>query len=449
MGFFIRKSTKVGPFRINLSKSGLGLSAGVTGARVSVGPNGTFVHLGRHGMYYRKKISTPNKKGNIIEEVSLEELYSVSNDVTKIETTNFDGITDVDSQDFIDNLQKQDRKVFLYKWLGILPLCIYLLFLLLSSSDKIIGYNEETSSFVINTNGANIRARSSTKSKIIKVAKKNDKLELIDTSSNWYRVRIENFEAFVHNSVGSIENKTVSEAKVLNVGSNYSWLPILVFLVVIILLYQYDKKRKRIDIIYSMDEDFCDIYNYQKEFFSEFLKNHKIWQKKTTQRITNSKYHAGASNLVNRTLIKKAESDSLPTPLIHTNVEIPHISCSNLDLYFFPERLVLRQNKKYAAVFYRNLKISEFSTRFIEDNQVPKDATIVDHTWKYVNKSGGPDRRFNGNHQIPICNYFEYHLECDNGINEIFVTSRKYGMNKFANFINEVGKFQHAYEQLG
>ncbi len=44
----------MGPLRLNLSKSGLGLSGGVTGARVGLGPKGPYVHGGRHGMYYRK-----------------------------------------------------------------------------------------------------------------------------------------------------------------------------------------------------------------------------------------------------------------------------------------------------------------------------------------------------------------------------------------------------------
>jgi hypothetical protein len=56
MGLFFRKSIKVGPFRINLSKPGVGLSGGVKGARISTGPRGTELHLGRKGVYYRQKI---------------------------------------------------------------------------------------------------------------------------------------------------------------------------------------------------------------------------------------------------------------------------------------------------------------------------------------------------------------------------------------------------------
>jgi hypothetical protein len=56
MGFYIRKAFRLGPLRFNLSKSGLGVSAGVKGARISTGPAGTQIHAGRHGLYYRKRL---------------------------------------------------------------------------------------------------------------------------------------------------------------------------------------------------------------------------------------------------------------------------------------------------------------------------------------------------------------------------------------------------------
>lgn len=59
MAFYLRKHFNMGPLRINLSKGGVGLSAGVTGARVGLNRKGVYVHGGRHGMYYRKHL----KKG--------------------------------------------------------------------------------------------------------------------------------------------------------------------------------------------------------------------------------------------------------------------------------------------------------------------------------------------------------------------------------------------------
>lgn len=56
MGWFYRRSAKFGPFRLNFSKSGIGVSAGIKGARVSTGPRGTYVNLGTNGVYYRQKV---------------------------------------------------------------------------------------------------------------------------------------------------------------------------------------------------------------------------------------------------------------------------------------------------------------------------------------------------------------------------------------------------------
>jgi Protein of unknown function (DUF4236) len=66
MGFSFRKSKKIAPgLRLNVSKSGLGLSAGVRGARVSKNTKGeTHVSAGRGGLYFRKRL----KEGGGAEE---------------------------------------------------------------------------------------------------------------------------------------------------------------------------------------------------------------------------------------------------------------------------------------------------------------------------------------------------------------------------------------------
>jgi hypothetical protein len=52
MGWYLRKSFSFGPLRLNLSKSGLGYSFGVKGARIGTGPRGNYIHMGRYGLYY-------------------------------------------------------------------------------------------------------------------------------------------------------------------------------------------------------------------------------------------------------------------------------------------------------------------------------------------------------------------------------------------------------------
>lgn len=61
MGFYLRKSVSAGPFRFNLSKSGIGMSTGVKGLRVGTGPRGAYVHAGRGGIYYRQSLGAPRR----------------------------------------------------------------------------------------------------------------------------------------------------------------------------------------------------------------------------------------------------------------------------------------------------------------------------------------------------------------------------------------------------
>lgn len=68
MPFYIRKGLNFGPIRVNLSKSGLGFSAGVTGARLGINSQGrTYLHGGRHGLYYRKNLGSLQKDGTTLQ----------------------------------------------------------------------------------------------------------------------------------------------------------------------------------------------------------------------------------------------------------------------------------------------------------------------------------------------------------------------------------------------
>lgn len=70
MGFFIRKAFKTGPLRVNLSRGGLGLSGGVTGARMGLNRNGAYLYGGRHGLYYRERLGKRRKKQTLSGEAA-------------------------------------------------------------------------------------------------------------------------------------------------------------------------------------------------------------------------------------------------------------------------------------------------------------------------------------------------------------------------------------------
>jgi len=64
VGFYLRKSFRAGPVRFNLSKSGFGVSVGVTGARLGLSSSGrAYAHGGRGGLYYRKSLGGGGSRG--------------------------------------------------------------------------------------------------------------------------------------------------------------------------------------------------------------------------------------------------------------------------------------------------------------------------------------------------------------------------------------------------
>lgn len=61
---YIRKSFRFGPLRINVSKSGVGYSLGVKGARIGIRPDGRrYLHAGRDGLYARQELGGPSANG--------------------------------------------------------------------------------------------------------------------------------------------------------------------------------------------------------------------------------------------------------------------------------------------------------------------------------------------------------------------------------------------------
>lgn len=74
MGLFFKKSQNFGLFKLNYSKSGIGISFGVKGFRISKNSKGTYINAGAKGLYYRKKIDSKNQQvEEYIEETPIKE----------------------------------------------------------------------------------------------------------------------------------------------------------------------------------------------------------------------------------------------------------------------------------------------------------------------------------------------------------------------------------------
>lgn len=70
--------------------------------------------------------------------------------------------------------------------------------------------------------------------------------------------------------------------------------------------------------------------------------------------------------------------------------------------------------------------------QFVENERVPPDATQTGETWRFVNKSGGPDRRFAGNRLLPVCAYGELQFSSSSGLNCLIQYSNADAGDRFA-----------------
>src|SRR5205814_2225927 len=109
-----RKSFKMGPLRVNLSGAGVGVSAGVRGARVSVGPRGTYVTLSGGGFRYQKKLraSPPASRPDVaLPAATGPGQKQLATREGHIHTASVEALLESSPEDLLSEIQKRTGRV--------------------------------------------------------------------------------------------------------------------------------------------------------------------------------------------------------------------------------------------------------------------------------------------------------------------------------------------------
>lgn len=186
----------------------------------------------------------------------------------------------------------------------------------------------------------------------------------------------------------------------------------------------FDSYRRTTVLYYDLEGDAEASYNRLAAGFDGLSGCAAKWHIEAggaIQSLTAWKRNAGASHLVNR----KATTLAYKLPaVIKSNVSPPALHVGKQVMFFMPDIVLVQDGSRIGAVNYADLNVKWQDSRFIETERVPSDARVVDHTWAHPNKSGGPDRRFKNNRQIPICLYEAMHFTSGSGVNELVEFSR-------------------------
>lgn len=185
-----------------------------------------------------------------------------------------------------------------------------------------------------------------------------------------------------------------------------------------------DRVRRTVVVFYEVDGPQQIQYQRLVDQFRVVCEAQKAWLTvahgdlmTTHQR----KVNAGASSVVRREALTRTFAGP---PQMASNIAVPTMQSSSRSIYLLPDRAVFKDGSVYADVAYRDLYAVSDLQRFVEDERVPADAMVVDTTWRYVNKNGGPDHRFKDNRKLPVVQYGRMALTASTGMSSLLSFSR-------------------------
>ena len=342
MGFYIRKSISVGPFRFNLSQSGVGVSTGIKGFRVGTGPRGNYIHMGRGGLYFRAALpGSPPRQGIPVPVQPGPDADSEDERLQQLETGTASEMVDSSSAQLLDEINGKAKRMTLWPIALTLASLAHIMFV---------------------PGGAPL----------------------------WLL-----------------------------------WLTIPLLATTVAAAAYRDNLKKSVVLFYSMEPHLEEAYQALHNAFDTTQTCGASWQipsERQTAGLYDWKTHSGVDAVVNRKSIRFSKGHP---SYFKTNVVVPLVPAQRLKLYFFPDRILVYDGSSVGAINYSELAIATRNIQFHEESGVPSDAKVIGSTWRYVNKSGGPDRRFNSNAEIPIVLYEQMQLTSPSGLSEVFQFSRQ------------------------
>ncbi|CAN7758297.1 DUF4236 domain-containing protein [Variovorax sp. LjRoot130] len=194
-----------------------------------------------------------------------------------------------------------------------------------------------------------------------------------------------------------------------------------------------DRMKKLTVLFYEPDPAATRIFEKLSAGSQQAASARKLKSVTETSQYRDTKYSAGAAHGL------KFGGASLllgQAPGVVANIPVPILKTDRTTLAFFPDRIPAFQGKAVGAIEYKELRADSVATRFIENETVPVDANVVGRTWQYVNKKGGPDKRFKNNRELPICLYNEFNLSTARGLDLKFLGSRDGGFSALADALS-------------
>lgn len=265
---------------------------------------------------------------------------------------------------------------------------------------------------------------------------------IIRSSSKALTVTSKNFQK-LRQQITDIYNQRVELLKKLNSAKTKQFFLTLVhfgsYLVIVGFFYKKiaESRKTQQEVVKELEKKvsetfvqltFADKSQLEKSWlncidtFKELMNSEKIWDITYTEDVDRVKARTVAKTATKRTPISIVERG-----IEFVKSDLPHLFLPNAngpDIFIYPTFLLLfKDNQKFGIFDLKEVKASMKLSGYVEEEIVPKDTEIAQHTWKKANKDGSMDKRFKGNYQIPIVKYGDMTFESEGGLEESFMFS--------------------------
>jgi hypothetical protein len=204
-------------------------------------------------------------------------------------------------------------------------------------------------------------------------------------------------------------------------------------------LRQRDIARRSVVVFYQVEDAPAARYEHFTGSNGFTSRVQRVWQVEAEGALHTPyqrKVNAGASGLIRRSI---GSLNLTGPPVLVTNIAVPSIQGRDRSVYFLPGRVIVRHADQYADLPYSVVSAHTQPQRFVESETPPTDSRCVGTTWQYANKSGGPDRRFKNNRQLPIMLYGRLTLTTPQGLLMVWDFSRPDVAASLADALNRMG----------
>ncbi|UVC08964.1 DUF4236 domain-containing protein [Rhizobium sp. TH2] len=191
------------------------------------------------------------------------------------------------------------------------------------------------------------------------------------------------------------------------------------------------KRSSTVELSFQASDEAKRVYGDVVRKFSALRNVSKVWDITAEAQVDRVKARSIATRSLDR---KPARLLMDKSAYIKTDTNTLVFENKNgEDIKILPGVAVLeRADGALALVDLRDVIVEFDVVNFVEDEVVPSDAHVIRKTWAKVNKDGSPDKRFNDNYEIPVCQYGQLVLTSQTGIREEYQFSNALPAREFA-----------------